>query len=217
MIWATVSSWSCFCWLYRASPSLTAKNIIKLISVFTISWCLCVESSLVCSLLFFAKFLKRWEYQTTLPASCKIFMQVKKQQLEMGMEKQTGPNRERLHQICVLSPAYLTYMQSTPYEMIRWKNNKLESRLLGNPFPFLFLPSWNGDQITEVRATTVRLWKNKSGEFQLSQVPKLFESQPKTTKGSFFLWAPVKASSYLCHSVKIKPWTCGVGALYPRP
>ena len=27
MIWATVSFWSCFCWLYRASPSLAAKNI----------------------------------------------------------------------------------------------------------------------------------------------------------------------------------------------
>ena len=34
MVWATVSSWSCFCWLYRASPSLAAKNIISLISVF---------------------------------------------------------------------------------------------------------------------------------------------------------------------------------------
>ena len=31
MIWATVSSWSCFCCLYRASPSLTANNIINLI------------------------------------------------------------------------------------------------------------------------------------------------------------------------------------------
>ena len=29
MIWATVSSQSSFCWLYRASPSLAAKNIIK--------------------------------------------------------------------------------------------------------------------------------------------------------------------------------------------
>ena len=46
MIWATVSSWSCFCWLYRASPSLTAKNIINLITVVTICWCPCVESSL---------------------------------------------------------------------------------------------------------------------------------------------------------------------------
>ena len=34
MIWATVSSPSCFCWLYRASLSLAAKNIINLISVF---------------------------------------------------------------------------------------------------------------------------------------------------------------------------------------
>ena len=47
MIWAKVSSWSCFCWLYRASPSLAAKNIISLILVLTIWWCPCVESSLV--------------------------------------------------------------------------------------------------------------------------------------------------------------------------
>ena len=33
MIWATVSSRSCFCWLYRASPSSAAKNIINLTSV----------------------------------------------------------------------------------------------------------------------------------------------------------------------------------------
>ena len=31
MIWATVSSRSCFCWLYRTSPSLAANNIINLI------------------------------------------------------------------------------------------------------------------------------------------------------------------------------------------
>ena len=47
MIWATISSQSCFCWLYRAFPSLAAKNIIKLIWVLTICWCPCVESSLV--------------------------------------------------------------------------------------------------------------------------------------------------------------------------
>ena len=41
MVWATVSSWSCFCWLYRASPSLAAKNTINLISVLTIWWCPC--------------------------------------------------------------------------------------------------------------------------------------------------------------------------------
>jgi len=31
-----------------------------------------------------------WEYETTLPASCKTCMQVKKQQLEPDMEQQTG-------------------------------------------------------------------------------------------------------------------------------
>ena len=35
-IWATVSSKSCFCWLYRASTSLVTKNIINLISVLTV-------------------------------------------------------------------------------------------------------------------------------------------------------------------------------------
>ena len=45
MIWATVSSWSCFCWLYRASPSFAAENIISLISVLTIWWCPYVEFS----------------------------------------------------------------------------------------------------------------------------------------------------------------------------
>ena len=52
---ATRSSWSepqsaprlVFCWLYRACLSLVAKNIINLISVLTIWWCPCVESSLV--------------------------------------------------------------------------------------------------------------------------------------------------------------------------
>ena len=36
------------------------------------------------------KFLKRREYQTTWPASWEICMQVKKQQLELDMEQQTG-------------------------------------------------------------------------------------------------------------------------------
>ena len=36
------------------------------------------------------KFWKRWEYQTTLPASWEICMQVKKQQLKPDMEQQTG-------------------------------------------------------------------------------------------------------------------------------
>ena len=70
------------------------------------------------------KFLKRWEYQTTLPASWEICMQVKKQQLELDIERWTGS--------CIYChPVYLTYMQSTSCQMPDWMKQKLESRLLG--------------------------------------------------------------------------------------
>ena len=36
------------------------------------------------------EFWKRWEYQTTWPASWETYMQVRKQQLELDMEQQTG-------------------------------------------------------------------------------------------------------------------------------
>ena len=36
-----------------------------------------------------------------------------------------------VHQGCILSPVYLTYMQSTPCEMLNWMKHKLQSRLLG--------------------------------------------------------------------------------------
>ena len=36
------------------------------------------------------KFLKRWEYQTTSPASCKTCTKIKKQQLDPDMKQQTG-------------------------------------------------------------------------------------------------------------------------------
>ena len=41
------------------------------------------------------EFWKRWEYQTTWPASWETYMQVKKQQLELDMEQQTGSKQEK--------------------------------------------------------------------------------------------------------------------------
>ena len=38
----------------------------------------------------YGKFWKRWEYQTTWPASSETYMQVRKQQLELDIEQQTG-------------------------------------------------------------------------------------------------------------------------------
>ena len=59
-------------------------------------------------------------------------MRVKKQQLEPDMESQTGSKlgKEYFKAVCC-HLAYLTYMQSTSYEMPSWMKHKLESRLLG--------------------------------------------------------------------------------------
>ena len=78
------------------------------------------------------KFLKRWEYQTNLPASWETCMQVKKQQLEPYMEQWTGSKLEKEYIKAVYChPAYLTSMQSASWEMLVWMKHKLESRLLG--------------------------------------------------------------------------------------
>ena len=55
------------------------------------------------------KFSRKWEYQTTWPASWEICMQVKKQQLELDMEQQTGSKLGKEYikaEYC--HPAYLT-------------------------------------------------------------------------------------------------------------
>ena len=63
------------------------------------------------------KFFKRREYQTTLPASWEICMQVRKQQLELDMEQQTGSKSGKEHVKPVYShPAHLTHTQSASWE-----------------------------------------------------------------------------------------------------
>ena len=58
-------------------------------------------------------------------------MQVKKQQLELDMEQQTGSKLEKEYIKAVYChPAYSTYMQSTSCEMPGWMKPKLELRLL---------------------------------------------------------------------------------------
>ena len=58
-------------------------------------------------------------------------MQVKKQQLELDMEQQTGSKLEKEYVKGVYChSAYLTYMQSTSCEIPGWMKHKLESRLL---------------------------------------------------------------------------------------
>ena len=57
-------------------------------------------------------------------------MQVKKKQLEPDMEQRTGSKLGKEYIKAVYChPAYLTYMQSTLFEMPGWMKHKLESRL----------------------------------------------------------------------------------------
>ena len=59
-------------------------------------------------------------------------MQVKKQELELDMEKQTSSKSGNYFVMAVnWHPAYLTYMQNTSCEMLGWMKHKLESRLPG--------------------------------------------------------------------------------------
>ena len=58
-------------------------------------------------------------------------MQVRKQQLELDMEQHTGSKEKEYDKAVYCHPAYLTYMQSTSWETLVWKNHKLESRLPG--------------------------------------------------------------------------------------
>ena len=53
-------------------------------------------------------------------------MQIKKQQLELDMEQQTGSKSGKEYTKAVYChPAYLTYMQTTSWEMLCWMKDKL--------------------------------------------------------------------------------------------
>ena len=60
------------------------------------------------------KFFNRWEYQTTWSSSWVICMQVKKQQLELDMEQETGSKlRKDYLKAVYCHPTYLNYLQSS--------------------------------------------------------------------------------------------------------
>ena len=76
------------------------------------------------------KFCKRWEYQSTLPASEKSVCR-SGSKLELAVEQWTGSKLGKEYVKAVYChSAYLTSMQSTSCEMPGWMKHKLESRLL---------------------------------------------------------------------------------------
>ena len=75
-------------------------------------------------------------------------MQIKKQQLELYVEQQTGSKLGKEYVKAVYChPAYLTYMQSISHEMPGWMKHKLELRLPGEI------------SITSVMQMTPLLWQ----------------------------------------------------------
>ena len=73
------------------------------------------------------KFFKRRVYRP--PATWEICIQVKKQQLELDMEQQTGSKYEKEYIKAVYCHrAYLTYMQSTSWEMLGWRNQDYQEK-----------------------------------------------------------------------------------------
>ena len=79
---------------------------------------------------------KRQEYQTTWPDPWETRIQVRKQQLELDMEEQTGSKKEKEYVKAVYChPAYLSYMQSTSWETLDWKSTngiKIAGRNINN-------------------------------------------------------------------------------------
>ena len=103
--------------IHRKSKRAPEKQMLLLYWLCQSLW-LCGSITINCG-----KFWNRWEYQTTWPASWEICMQVRKQQLELDVEQQTGSKWEMEYVKAVYChPAYLTYMQSTSWETLGWRS-----------------------------------------------------------------------------------------------
>ena len=82
-------------------------------------------------------------------------MQVKKQQLELDMEQQTGSKLGKEYvKVVYCHPAYLIYMQSTSCKVPGWMKHKLESTLLGEI------------SITSDMQMTPPLWRKAKSPFE---------------------------------------------------
>ena len=118
----TIDQIANICWIIEKAREFQKKHLLLL-------YWLC-QSLWLCGSQQTGKFLKRWEYLTTLSVSWETCMQVKKQQLELDMEQQTNSRsgKECLKAV-YCHPAYLPSIQSTSYEMLGWVKHKLHRHI----------------------------------------------------------------------------------------
>ena len=114
-------------------------------------------------------------------------MQVRKQQLELDMEQQTGSKQEKeFIKAVYCHPAYLTYMQSTSWETLGWIKHKLESRLLGgniNNLRYAYDTTLMAESEEELKSLLMKLKEeSEKAGFKLNiQKTKIMESSPVTS------------------------------------
>ena len=114
-------------------------------------------------------------------------MQVKKQHLEVNMQQQTGSKSGKKYVKAVYCHhAYLTYMQSTSYEMLGWMKHKLELRLPGrniNNLRYADDTTLMAESEEELRNLLMKV-KDKSGKVGLKlniQTTKIMAVGPITS------------------------------------
>ena len=149
-------------------------------------------------------------------------MQVRKQQLELDIEKQTDSKSGKEYvQAVYCHPAYLTYMQSTSWETLGWMKHKLESRLPGemSVSSDMHISRWHHPHGRKWRGTTKPLDENEIGECKSwlktqDQITKIMASSPITawqidaktmeSETDFtFLGSKITADGNCSHEIKI--------------
>ena len=155
----------------------------------------------------------------TLPAPWEICMQLKKQQLELDVKQTGSKSRQEYVNAIYCHPAYLTYMQSTSYEMLGcWMKHKLESRLPGgniNNLRYADDTSLMADSKEELKSVLMKVKeeREKVGLKLNIQKTKIMASSPitswwidgktmETVRG--FFWGAPKSLQMVTTAMKLK-------------
>ena len=168
------------------------------------------------------KFWKKWEYQTTWPASWETYMQVRKQQLELDMEQQTGSIQigKGVRQSCILSPCLFNF-----YAEYIMRNAGLEEAQAGikiagrniNNLRYADDTSIMAESEEELKSLLMKV-KEESEKVGLKlniQKTNIIASGPITiTVSDFIFWAP-KSLQMVIAAMKLKDASSLEGKLWP--